>query len=1046
MRRYDLDVIMVAAGMQMSGETIPSGKSLGGSETCAIQLAEAMARKGHHVGLFCNTEREHMAAGVYYIPIGWVQNRMNGTMFPKGFFDFARSVPTDLLIAQRLPTLLGFEFKSKVNLLWQHDLATRTGPSNFHATLWNIDAIVTPSDFMRRQYQKIHGGPDKLYKVFRNGIDLSLIDSSAKNEIGGEIERDRFRLTYTSRPERGLDVLLRDVFPQILAREPRARLFLSRYEDPTVLPLYQQLEGEIARFGDRIVNLGNLGKRDLYYNYRKSRLLLYPTQFEEIFHITQAEAGACGLPMIASNKAAIPETAKGAHVLIREDGTLARPEDPTENGFGRHKPEFIKAFVDQAVDLMHDDERWEQLSRGARKRAEELGWDDVAEQWIELAHEKIAARSSDPRRMIKHFILNSDVVAARKYAAETESKALIESVDRYVKTYVPFMDVEGAEERRKAISDFYEQRSGGERADHRTAFWADREPRLQAILAFMRSKVESGDLPDNATVLDFGCAHGGYVRVLSNEFPRMKFVGTDNSPSLIRCANELLKAKMPDGQPAFRFPQNVYFTVGDENSDAMNKALVAIGSSEMFDLVICMEVLEHLPHAEEVIGKLERLCKPDGWMAFTVPAGHRERDELVTKGIPPVHVRSFDLHDMRDMFGKKKDYGVISFSDYAETAFDRTMSCWLMATYRNDGKGAGEIDWERKFFLQGPRETLSVCLIVNNSEAMLHRCLRSVEKLADQIIIVDNGPSVDRTVEVAREYTAEVRAGTSPFWCYAHAMTHAPEQIMPGQCEMAGFETPRNESVEGAWGDQVMWIDADEQILEGHNAYKYLRPNVYNGYALQQHHISIDPPQAMKRDVPVRLFRNGLGMRCIGLVHEHFELGVNKGVGAECTLISDFYIHHDGYLTESIRRGRFHRNLGLLRCDRLKYPDRLLGIYLYDVRDNMHLARYELERSGGVMTPEIERYCRTVIEAFQKNFLGKQVLLAEDGMDYYSGALAMLDLGIEVAFDIDVKKQGGTAIGGGARRFRVMNAEEAKIVAASRIDQLAAPLEGPYVA
>ena len=43
--------------------------------------------------------------------------------------------------------------------------------------------------------------------------------------------------------------------------------------------------------------------------------------------------------------------------------------------------------------------------------------------------------------------------------------------------------------------------------------------------------------------------------------------------------------------------------------------------------------------------------------------GHRERDELITKEIPPVHVRSFDLHDLRDVFGNKPSYGIGSFSD-----------------------------------------------------------------------------------------------------------------------------------------------------------------------------------------------------------------------------------------------------------------------------------------------------------------------------------------------------------------------------------------------
>ena len=130
---------------------------------------EALARKGHHVTLFCNTEREHMANKVYYTPIGWVRNPQNGSMFSKGFFEFARSVPTDLLIAQRLPGFLGFEFNTKVNILWQHDLATRTGPSNFHSVLWNIDKIAVPSDFMRKQYQDVYGLPDDLFPRFGEG-------------------------------------------------------------------------------------------------------------------------------------------------------------------------------------------------------------------------------------------------------------------------------------------------------------------------------------------------------------------------------------------------------------------------------------------------------------------------------------------------------------------------------------------------------------------------------------------------------------------------------------------------------------------------------------------------------------------------------------------------------------------------------------------------------------------------------------------------------------------------------------------------------------
>ncbi len=44
--------------------------------------------------------------------------------------------------------------------------------------------------------------------------------------------------------------------------------------------------------------------------------------------------------------------------------------------------------------------------------------------------------------------------------------------------------------------------------------------------------------------------------------------------------------------------------------------------------------------------------------------------------------------------------------------------------------------------------TISLCMIVKNEEQHLVRCLDSVAKLVDEIIIVDTG-STDRTVEIA---------------------------------------------------------------------------------------------------------------------------------------------------------------------------------------------------------------------------------------------------------------------------------------------------------
>lgn len=1046
---YDLDIVIGCLGLPMNGETIPSGQPLGGSETCAIQQAEALARQGHRPVIFCNTDRQSETNGVVYLPMGWAGN--GPQQFPKGYFDYVRGNPFDVLVAMRVPSMLQFETQAKVNLLWQHDLATKTGPSQFGPLIWNIDKIMVISQFMKQQYQGVHGGLDELYHVTRNGIDLSLIDAVP------EQPRDRFKLMFTARPERGLDILLRAIWPEVIKREPRARLYISRYNDPASLPLYEQLAQLAAQYGETVVNLGHLGKQELYKHYKQARAFLYSSVFEEVSCLTVQEFGACGGVFIGPWKAALPETCAGNHILIRDEGTIGRGNQPVDPGFRAPTQEFIRSFIEQTVGIMHDDQRWEQLSRGARQRAEQWTWDPVATEWVDLIHQLIEKKSGNHRRLFKHFLAKSDVVAAKKYAETINDDTLQKSVERYVDRFVPFMKETEPEKRKAAIAAFYEARSGGAAADYRTAFWADQEQRCHMLLGWLNAHKD-----EIKSLLDFGCAHGGYVRAISNTLPALSVLGADVSPTLIRCANELLTARLPDGQPAFQRPEHVQFFVADEDSDINGlqdfpgacwvgeKEIVGEAAKDLavapaqFDCVVCMDTLEHLPHLEEVVAKLERHCKPGGWMVFTVPYGNRERDEFVNKGVPPVHVRSFDQHDIMELFGHRQDFTVTAFSDLTELELDRSFAGWFMVSYRRDDQAVGEINWKRKFFLQAPRETLSVCLITHNNEDVLHRCLRSVMKVADQVIVADNGPSSDRTVEVAGEYTPEVIAATSPFWCRAHMMQHGPREIQPGVCEMAGFETPRNESIAQAWGDWILWIDSDEQLLETRALWKYLRANVLIGYAVPQHHISIEPAGVLKRDLPVRIFRNNVGMRCIGLVHEHFELGLNKGVGSECIMLPDVHIHHDGYLTEPIRRGRFWRNYRLLQCDRAKYPDRMLGIFLYDLRDNVHMAKYALESNGGVITPEVQQYLGGVITAFRTHFLRSCVpVLLEDALAYYSEALNILGQGREVLVSMDVRPVGAQQNPG--VRFRCADEAEAEIIVGNMLKTKFAPLEGPYV-
>lgn len=275
-----------------------------------------------------------------------------------------------------------------------------------------------------------------------------------------------------------------------------------------------------------------------------------------------------------------------------------------------------------------------------------------------------------------------------------------------------------------------------------------------------------------------------------------------------------------------------------------------------------------------------------------------------------------------------------------------------------------------KLLPNGQRQTVSCCMIVKNAEGTLHRCLKSVQPWVDEIIICDTG-SGDSTIDIAYQYTDNVRKIE---W-------------------HDDFGAARNQSIEDAKGDWILWIDADEYLVGGEQLEKYLRDNMYNGYVIQQHHQALDAE--FKPDVPVRLFRNQRSVCFYGVIHEHPEEALNAGI-SPTVVLSDVHIIHDGYITEQVRRERFLRNLPMLLKDREKYPERRLGL-VFLARDYIHLARYEAEKIGA-MTDRGRRFLEKAAAIHREHFNDPNNPLHAYSFPLYQTALALLGEGVEVTW------------------------------------------------
>ena len=86
---------------------------------------------------------------------------------------------------------------------------------------------------------------------------------------------------------------------------------------------------------------------------------------------------------------------------------------------------------------------------------------------------------------------------------------------------------------------------------------------------------------------------------------------------------------------------------------------------------------------------------------------------------------------------------------------------------------------------------ISVALATYNEEENLGACLELVKDLADEIIIVD-GSSQDKTVEIAKEYGAKVIVTNNP----------------------PIFHINKQKALEACQGDWILQLDADERVTE----------------------------------------------------------------------------------------------------------------------------------------------------------------------------------------------------------------------------------------
>lgn len=800
-------------------------------------------------------------------------------------------------------------------------------------------------------------------------------------KLDSKIKRHQKRLIYTARPERGLDVLLNDIMPKIWAKDKDVELVVSGYDNtiPQMKPFYDSLNAKIEEYkaqGFKVTHKGALTKKQLYKEYQHATLYVYPTGFEEISCITAMECMANGLPMVTTHLAALPETLEGGGSFAIK-GSDAKSED--------YQTTFVKAVLDLISGKPVCDITLDEMRELGLDKAKSLLWSGVAKEWEARFYEMFKERTANVDAVAKQLYRMEDIIALR-HLNDPKWNAIIEHEYPLIKDPT-------------AYDAMYQ--------DYGKNFKKEIEAGIQAlpqILSYPRVQIAMERLKEVKPkhILDYGCAYGNEAIQFVNAFD-CKVTSVNVSAEEMEVGKELAKKFC-------KKPENITWVVANTPDDIEGE----------FDAVFAGEILEHLEDPKSLTDKLEAKCKDGGLMLFTTPFGPWGDVDIVLQ--QRGHLWNFDRSDIYEMFGKKKKL-IVQIVGGSMNSVCNEMLGWHLFSYIRSGAETGTIDLDRKVAIQAPRETVSACMIIGGEqEGLLHRCLTSIYPVVDEIIIADTGMSKEsRKILESDKYKNKIQI-----------IDNAPNPLE------VGFDEARNFSIQYAICDWILWVDSDEELVRSNNIFKYLKANKYNGYSIKQHHFSVNPPNAFRADLPVRLFRNHIGVKFFGIVHEHPERALNEGVGMS-TVLHDVDIAHDGYLSEDVRRKRFARNYDLLCKDRVKHPERLLGMFL-EMRDWMHLARYTLEGTRGAMTEQVVELCEKTIKCYRENFLSKNYVFSTDGLGYYSEALNMLNRGVECSLVVGVGDDNAQPI---VTRFE--NAEDFKIYMDSKITAGFEPFEGKYV-
>ena len=265
-------------------------------------------------------------------------------------------------------------------VLTVHDLIGLLFPSNlppisrFYWSRWLpytirwADQIIADSEHTKHDLIRLLNIPEKKIDVVYLGV------SEAFQPLEDRVVLKRVRRRYglphpvilyvgTIEPRKGLDTLI-SAYSMLSNRIPH-HLVIAGKRGWYTESIFHQVEA--LGLNQRVHFIGYVADEDLPALYNLADLFVYPSRYEG-FGLPPLEAMACGVPVVCSNAASLPE-------VVGDAGLLVPPND-------------VGALEVAMLNVLEDRNKRVKMQVEGRERAKKFSWRETARQTVRV-YEKV---------------------------------------------------------------------------------------------------------------------------------------------------------------------------------------------------------------------------------------------------------------------------------------------------------------------------------------------------------------------------------------------------------------------------------------------------------------------------------------------------------------------------------------------------------------------------------------------------------------------------------------------------------------------------------